>query len=74
MERGLLLQAQDLLEKGLLYPIDTQYAPKYLKLLANLRFENGDDIGAQQILEARLHMNTYRFDLSSLATTKNSHL
>nr|WP_165475033.1 O-antigen ligase family protein [Legionella yabuuchiae] len=59
--------AQSILEKGLLYPIDRYYAPKYLELLANLRLENGDIVGSQKIVEALSDLDNYRLDYSAFA-------
>jgi len=73
LEQDQLLHAQDLLEQGLLYPIDPYYSPKYLELLANLRLKNGDNIGAQQIADAIEHIETYRLDFSALASSKTAH-
>ncbi|RUR12581.1 O-antigen ligase family protein [Legionella sp. km772] len=67
LEQDQLLQAQNLLEQGLLYPIDPYYAPKYLEVLANLRLKQGDELGAEQIAAAVEHLDTYRFDFSALA-------
>lgn len=67
LEQDQLVQAQNLLEQALLYPIDPYYAPKYLELLANLRLKQGDQLGAQQIADAVEHIETYRFDFSALA-------
>lgn len=59
--------AQELLEKGLRYPIYPYYAPKYLDLLAQLRLDHGDKLGAIQVNEALTHIDTLKFDFSSLA-------
>jgi hypothetical protein len=67
LEQDEIVQAQQLLEKGLLYPINPYYAPKYLELLANLRFKNGDRLGAEHIADAITHIETYRLDFSTLA-------
>lgn len=73
LEQDQLLLAQELLEQGLLYPIDNYYSPKYLELLANLRLKNGDSVGAQQIADAIEDIETYQVDFSTLISSKTSH-
>lgn len=69
LKQDQLFAAQDLLEQGLYYPIDSYYAPKYLDLLAQLRLEHGDKLGAAQVEDAMSNIDAFNFDFSSLAVS-----
>lgn len=66
VEEKELLSAQQILEAGLHYPIPPDYIELYLNYLAKLRFENGDQRGAQKVAERLQHLHVYQQDYSDL--------
>lgn len=58
--------AQNILEKGLNFPISPEYIELYLNYLAKLRFENGDHTGAEKVVQRLGHLLVYNQDYSDL--------
>lgn len=66
IEQNKLHSAQEILESGLQYPIPPEYIELYLNYLAKLRFENGDQEKANQVVRRLEHLIVYNQDYSDL--------
>ncbi len=58
--------ARDILEEGLNFPISPEYVELYLNYLAKLRFESGDQTGADEVVQRLGNLLVYNQDYSDL--------
>ncbi|KTD17054.1 O-antigen ligase family protein [Legionella jordanis] len=64
--KGELVHAHELLESGLNYPIQNEYAEMYLNYLGKLRYEHGQKKWALQVFNRLNQLNVKKTDYSDL--------